>query len=89
MIKTTHMTKASTPIRTISTGKENIRRRHSYQDGTKFYEWESEPFGLTALAWGGIHYGDKLFISTNGETAQYLTGEYTRSGTISQAQISH
>ncbi|MCJ1422723.1 hypothetical protein MMC29_000603 [Sticta canariensis] len=64
---------------------------------------ESEPFGPTALAWGKIHYGrklvtsinggtndgDKLLISTNGGTAQYLTGEYTRGGTISQVQIVH
>ncbi|MCJ1422746.1 hypothetical protein MMC29_000626 [Sticta canariensis] len=49
---------------------------------------ESEPFGPIVLAWGGIHYGDKLFISTNGGTAQYLTGEYIRGETTSQAQIS-
>ncbi|MCJ1426458.1 hypothetical protein MMC29_004361 [Sticta canariensis] len=53
----------------------------------------NEPlFGPTALALGGIQnegddYAGKIFISTNGGTAQYLTGEYTRGGTISMISM--
>lgn len=64
---------------------------------------ESELFSPTALAWGkidygrknldrlygGIYDGEKLLISTSGGTAQYLTGEYSVGGTISQVQIVH
>ena len=42
-----------------------------------FIEMNSGLFNPTALAWGR---SGKLFISNNGGTAQYLTGENTRCG---------
>ena len=44
---------------------------------------ESELVGPTALEWLNDWSPTKLLIGTNGGTAQYLTGEYTRGGTIS------
>lgn len=46
---------------------------------------ESELVGPTAMAW--LPGTKRLLIGTNGGTAQYLTGEYTRGGTISLVSL--